>query len=180
MRIVTISRLITVVAIFAAAVSLLPAPARSSSSGSSSSLTGLQTAILARINQIRVARSLVPLRLNRSLWRAANEHSAEMLSQGYFAHSSADGSSFSKRVRRYYDVSGPGSCTVGENLLWTSSSLDARQAVSIWMASPEHRANILWSGWREIGIAAHYEPAAPGIFKGSPVTMVTTDFGVRN
>jgi uncharacterized protein YkwD len=51
--------------------------------------------------------------------------------------------------------------------------------MAAWMASPEHRANILFAGWRQIGIAAVSSPDAPGTYNGMPVTVITTDFGVR-
>ena len=47
------------------------------------------------------------------------------------------------------------------------------------MASPEHRANILTARWREIGVSAVHVAAAPGVYHGLDVTIVTTDFGVR-
>jgi uncharacterized protein YkwD len=49
----------------------------------------------------------------------------------------------------------------------------------MWLASPEHRANLMNPRWREIGVAAVHEAVAPGAFKGLDVTIVTTDFGVR-
>jgi uncharacterized protein YkwD len=47
------------------------------------------------------------------------------------------------------------------------------------MHSPEHRANILKPEWREIGVSAVHLDTAPGTYGGRPVTIVTTDFGVR-
>lgn len=47
------------------------------------------------------------------------------------------------------------------------------------MGSPEHRANLLSRDWREIGIAAVHTASAPGVYGGSAVTILTTDFGVR-
>jgi uncharacterized protein YkwD len=49
----------------------------------------------------------------------------------------------------------------------------------LWMNSPPHRQNILDPHWREIGIAAVHMSGAPGTFRGMPVTIITTDFGVR-
>jgi uncharacterized protein YkwD len=49
----------------------------------------------------------------------------------------------------------------------------------MWLASPEHRANLMNPHWREIGVAAVHVTAAPGIYRGLDVTIVTTDFGVR-
>ena len=52
--------------------------------------------------------------------------------------------------------------------------------LQMWMQSPEHRANILNPNWREIGISAVHSDGAPGAFGGQPVTIITTDFGVRH
>ncbi len=103
-----------------------------------------------------------------------------MLADGYFGHNSADGSAYWKRIERYYPSAHYRSWTVGENLLWNAGSLDARGALALWMASPGHRANILDARWREIGVAALYEPDAPGAFGGNSVTLVATDFGARS
>ena len=47
------------------------------------------------------------------------------------------------------------------------------------MESGVHRKNILRPLWREIGLSAVSVPAAPGVFEGNPVVIVTTTFGVR-
>jgi Uncharacterized protein with SCP/PR1 domains len=47
------------------------------------------------------------------------------------------------------------------------------------MNSPEHKANILNPRWRQIGISSVHVDAAPGTYQGLPVTIITTDFGVR-
>jgi uncharacterized protein YkwD len=107
-------------------------------------------------------------------------HSRELAARGYFAHTSPDGSPFWKRIERWYAPHQPGSWTVGENLLWSSPEVDASQAVVAWMKSPEHRANILSPGWREIGIAAVHVTRASGVYGGRPVTIITTDFGARS
>jgi uncharacterized protein YkwD len=135
-------------------------------------LPSLDATLLSRLNLIRTAHGLPPLRVNARLCTAAREHSSEMLSDGYFAHDSFDGSAFWQRLQHYYGVR-----AVGENLLWSSPDVTARQAVLRWMSSPEHRATILMRGWREIGIAAARTNAAPGVYSGRPVTVVTADFG---
>ena len=102
-----------------------------------------------------------------------------MLNDGYFAHNSADGSAFWQRIARRYPSTQYRYWSVGENLLWSGESVDATTALNLWLASPEHRANILDPEWREIGVAALYEADAPGAFGGYTATLVTTDFGVR-
>jgi uncharacterized protein YkwD len=47
------------------------------------------------------------------------------------------------------------------------------------MQSPGHRRNILTARWREIGLSAVTVAAAPGVFGGRDVLIITTDFGAR-
>jgi uncharacterized protein YkwD len=82
-------------------------------------------------------------------------------------------------VQHYYGSTSYGYWSVGENLLWSSPDVDPQRALELWMASPEHRANILTARWREIGISALHVDSAPGTYAGLGVTVITTDFGVR-
>ena len=68
---------------------------------------------------------------------------------------------------------------MGENLLWSTGGLDASRALKVWMASPGHRKNILTPRWREVGLSAVSVAAAPGVFGGRNVVIITSDFGVR-
>jgi uncharacterized protein YkwD len=145
----------------------------------STSLRSLESSVLVDINVFRRAHGLARLRLNPGLNGAARQHSRQMAADGYFAHESADGSAFWKRVQRFYPSSSARVWSVGENLVWSSPSLDAKQALQLWLASPEHRANLMNPRWREIGVSAVHAAAAPGVFNGLAVTIVTTDFGVR-
>jgi uncharacterized protein YkwD len=142
-------------------------------------LQTLDLGVLVQLNAIRKSHGLVPLKLNPTLSTAAQGHSSEMLADGYFAHESVDGAPFWKRLSAYSTSSPHGSWSVGENLLWSSPEVDAAKALQLWMASPEHRHNILTARWREIGIAAIHVDSAPGTYGGRPVTVITTDFGVR-
>jgi uncharacterized protein YkwD len=49
----------------------------------------------------------------------------------------------------------------------------------MWLASPEHRANLRNKTWRDLGVSAVYVPDAGGVYGGNTVTIITTDFGVR-
>lgn len=102
-----------------------------------------------------------------------------MARRGFFAHESADGTAFWKRVQRYYPQGRYRFWAVGENLLWSSPSVDPAGAMRMWMASPPHRANLLTNRWREIGLSAVHVASAPGVYGGREVTVVTADFGVR-
>ncbi len=143
-----------------------------------SSLVGLEGSVLQRLNAVRARYGLLPLRTSTKLAAAATQHSREMAADGYFQHESADGTAFFTRIAQWYSSKGYGYWAVGENLLWSSPSVDSGRALSMWMHSPEHRANILNARWREIGVAAVHATAG-GTYGDQPVTIITTDFGVR-
>ena len=139
----------------------------------------LESSVLQQINQVRGEHGLAPLKLSAKLAASAAQHSNEMGADGYFAHESFDHSAFWKRVARWYPSKGWRYWTVGENLLWSSPDVTPSRAVTMWMNSPEHRANLLSRAWREIGLSAVHFDAAPGAYGGQPVTIVTADFGAR-
>jgi uncharacterized protein YkwD len=142
-------------------------------------MSSLERTVLAQINTLRAQHHLAKLRLNAQLTTAARAHTEQMASEGYFAHESADGSMFWKRVQTFYASSSWRFWSVGENLLWSSPDIDSRGALKLWWDSPEHRKNLLDPRWREIGVSAVHEAQAPGVYGGRDVTIVTTDFGVR-
>jgi uncharacterized protein YkwD len=171
-------------AILAAAVAAFAALAGSADAPSAStrpavSLDSLSKGVLADVNALRKSRGLTALRISASLTAAAAQHSTEMARVGYFAHESADGSAFDKRLARFYPMGPRHFWSVGENLVWAAPDLSADKALELWMNSPPHRENLLTSRWREIGISAVHVDSAPGSYGGGPATIITTDFGVR-
>src|SRR3954466_14689031 len=99
----------------------------------------LETQVLAKINAIRAGHGLRPLRLSTSLSAAATQHSDQMARLGFFSHDSAGGGSMGTRVGHYYSSRGHRSWAVGENLLWSSPTIDADRALDLWMHSSGHR-----------------------------------------
>jgi uncharacterized protein YkwD len=174
---VRIFRRIVLGAAALAAIAVPTSGALASPRAPASTLTQLESSVLADINAFRVQHGLARLRLSPQLTAAARAHSQQMAQQGYFAHESADGSAFWKRLQRFYASSHYWS--VGENLLWSSPDIDGARALRLWLASPEHRRNLVNPLWREIGVSAVHEAQAPGVYQGRDVTIVTTDFGVR-
>ncbi len=158
----------------------VPAGTSAKSRAQMRSVQSLDAALLQEINVVRAQHKLVPLKRSAQLVAAAGVHSRSMVSEGYFSHDSADGSSFWKRIRGHYAASGYKLWAVGENLVWSSPELTAKQAVEMWMKSPPHRANLLDPRWRQVGIAAVWSQQAPGTFANQPATVVTADFGVRS
>lgn len=139
----------------------------------------LERGVLTEVNALRRQHGLVPLRRSSGLAAAARQHSTKMANRGYFGHRSADGSSFPRRISRFYPRAGYRYWAVGENLLWSTSPLDAARALDVWLNSPHHRKVILEARWREFGLGAVQVVSAPGVYGGRTVTIVTTDFGVR-
>ncbi len=165
---------LALVAVLAVSFASPPASAKNRAT-----LNSFEVGVLQKLNLARSEHGLGPLRLSMRLTTAADAHTVEMASAGYFDHSSRNGTPFWKRVSQWYGNSGYDFWTVGENILWSSPNLTPGRAIALWMASPEHRANILSSQYREIGVAAVHERAAPGVYHGLPVTIITTDFGAR-
>jgi uncharacterized protein YkwD len=169
---------------FALAVAVLAAAALLADSALATSrsernLTALNHQVLAAVNSFREAHGRLPLRESTGLDRSARQHSLEMGRLGYFGHSSADGTAFWRRIRRYYPSRGDSYWSVGENLVWASPSLSAGTAMKLWIGSPPHLKNLLSRQWRQIGVSAVAIASAPGVYDGQRVTIVTTDFGVR-
>jgi uncharacterized protein YkwD len=139
---------------------LIPAASAAHTSGSAASL-------LRAVNATRASFGLRPLRLDAHLRTAAQAHTMDMLHHGYFAHGDFHG-----RMVAFH-VHGP---AAGEDLAWGSGSYgEAQMIVRAWLASPEHRANLLRPGFSRIGIGV-----ARGTFLGyGGATVVTADFAGR-
>ena len=111
------------------------------------------TAIVEAMNRERAGYGLPPLRLNESLSLAAQDRITDMFDQRYFAHVAPDGTQpFVWLARHGYSYR-----RAGENLAVGYGT--AGRVVGGWMSSPGHRANILGSGFDEVGIAI--APGAP-------------------
>jgi uncharacterized protein YkwD len=173
------SRILAVLVSAVALVSVAAPAAFSAPSEANWSAAALESGVFRQLNAIRADHGLVPLRVNTRLAAAAEQHSREMADDGYFDHNSVDGTSFSARLARWYPVAGFRSWSVAENMLWWSPSVEPSGAVAKWMRSPMHRANILNPDWRDIGVGVVHTASAGGTYGGRPVTIITTDFGVR-
>jgi uncharacterized protein YkwD len=144
------------------------------------SVDALEERMLSRLNVLRTRRGLTPLRLSAALSSAARYHTRDMARNGFCGHDSANGTNFWKRVSRFYGQGrGWRVWAAGENVLCHPRPLTAAAALRRWLGNPGHRANLLSSQWREVGVAALYaEP--PGEFSGEETLFVTANFGARS
>jgi uncharacterized protein YkwD len=102
-----------------------------------------------------------PLTWNAALGKASLAHSRDMASQNYFSHRSKNGTHVDGRV----DEQGYAWRVVGENIAAGQGS--AQQAVSGWLSSPSHCANLMRKDFSEMG-------AAYAIDKNSDTTIYWT------
>jgi len=174
-------RLVLAGALGALVVITAPAGARTEGEGARtlSSRTALERSLVSEINALRASRGQPRLVVSQSLALAAKSHSRDMARTGYFAHESPNGRPFSERVRRFYRSAGFRTWRAGETLLWASPDVGAKQALVMWLKSPEHRRILVAPAWREIGLSAVHTPSGPRVFDRLEVTVVTADFGAR-
>ena len=139
----------------------------------------MEGSIACLINEERASQGVQPVQPNSDLHQAALSHSTEMVSQGYFEHTSPAGVTFIDRIAATGYTQGARSWEIGENLVWGTGALSTPLSlVTSWMGSPPHRENLLRARFREIGIAA---------VVGTPVTSrdttgvtVSSEYGYRS
>ena len=142
-------------------------------------LPQVREATLCLVNKQRMLHRLTPLKDAPKLDACAEAHTVSMIEDGYFGHYGPDGDTPVDRMKAsgYIHSSGIG-YAIGENIAWGTLGLGTPRAiVEAWMASPEHRENILGTRYRESGIGVL--PAVPGsLGSGQPGATYTQDFGV--
>lgn len=133
----------------------------------SSSVAAIVESVLgAETNQNRIANSLQPLSLNPLLQEAAQNKANDMAAKGYFSHISPDG----ETPWGWIQAVGYSYSYAGENL--AVNFVDSDDVMNAWMASPEHRANILDGNFTEMGYGI-----AQGEYQGQEATFVVQMFG---
>lgn len=133
--------------------------------GGKAKLDRVERRIIKKINRVRGQFALPRLRVNRALGRSADYHSWDMVRANFFAHTSANGTPFDARVRRFKRAK-----RVGETIAYTRRGGGARQVVDMWMTSPSHRASLLDRGFRRIGVGRR-----KGRLGGARVVVFTAD-----
>jgi uncharacterized protein YkwD len=147
-----------------------PAAACTAADNARASADAQMEAVECLINQARVRSRRAQLGESPALTRAAVLKGRQVASCNDFSHTPC-GSDFTSTFRR----AGYRYSTVGENLYagpWGSTT--PRQVVLAWLKSPGHRANILGSGFRQLGAA----PVRANGLLGNQVSVVwTATFG---
>lgn len=137
----TVARLL-VGAFAAMALGVVPAPP------ASASVTTTEKALVTKINAVRTARGLRPLRVVPRITLAARRHSTTMARSGSLTHAGFSRRISSLQISRLR--------TAGENVAYVSGCRRSTPLITLrmWMRSPGHRANILSPRYRWIGVGA--------------------------
>ena len=129
-----------------------------------------QRATLCLVNAERRQRGMRPFKADRRLTKASQRYALVMSRRNIFDHGD-----FVGRIKAARYLKGARGYTIGENIAWGSYDYATpANIVDSWMHSPGHRANILNSRFREIGL---------GVARGAPVAgrdragTYVTDFG---
>lgn len=124
--------------------------------------------IVVETNNRRKANGLSLLVENSKLNAVADYKMMDMFVRQYFGHygpgqTSGIGELLIRVDYRYISA--------GENLAYGNIK-NAKKLIKLWMASPGHRANILNSAYREIGVATGYD-----VFQGRRTIIAVQIFG---
>jgi len=131
------------------------------------SLAELYLSVLYSLaNEDRAAKSVLPLKANPLLEKAAKNKAEDMAKRGYFSHTTPDG----KDPWMFLDQVGYKYVFAGENLAVNFKDNSALEKA--WMTSPKHRANLLNPDFKDYGIAT-----SSGKYKGKQAVFVVALFG---
>jgi len=128
---------------------------------------GNDSDILVFTNKERLALSLEPLLPNSTLDIVASGRVDDLFNNQYFAHESPDGKSavdLAQKIGYSYSL-------IGENLALGDFG-DEQGIVTAWMNSPGHKANILNSHYKELGVAIK-----SGVYNGEDNIIAVQVFG---
>ena len=129
-----------------------------------SSVGGAAGVEFSLVNQDRAANGVAALRFSGALARVAQYRAQDMLNRGYFSHyDPATGQLAFSALMRLWGIP---YTTAGENIAW-STNPSMVGINTMFMNSPDHRANILKGAYHQIGI---------GVASNGTKTMVVEVF----
>ena len=132
--------------------------------GYSSEITAQK--VIDQTNLMRSASGLPALKYNPVLAQSATAKANDMFQNNYWAHNSPSG----KNPWSFFKESGYNYSIAGENL--AKDFYDTDSMMKAWMKSPTHRANIIHTKYKEIGVGV-----VNGILGGVKTTLVVQHFG---
>jgi len=125
-----------------------------------------QTALLEDTNAARQRNGVAPLAIDEKLSEAAFLKAKDMFTAQYWSHTSPDG----KSPWYWFGAAGYNYSYAGENL--AKNFTTAEGVTNAWLASPEHKANVLGGQFSQVGFAV-----VDGTFDHKPATIVVALYG---
>ncbi len=122
--------------------------------------------LIELLNKDRQSAGLQSLKENTVLDNAAVLKAQDILEKDYFSHQSPEGVS----PWHWFKIAGYNYKIAGENL--AIGFLDSGEVNQAWLDSPSHKANLLNSNYKDVGIAI-----LKGDFQGNETTVVVQLFG---
>ncbi len=98
---------------------------------------------------MRAQHHLIPLARADALDAVARAHSLDMAERGFFAHVTPDGANPVDRIQR---AGVAGFTLAAENLGVTDRGDPVHEIVRAWLASPDHRQNLLAPAFNTTGV----------------------------
>lgn len=136
------------------------------------SYSAQETAFINSLNQYRAANGLQPLLLSDMISEACDRHNHDMAKYEFFSHYSVESDWFAPNASPWDRMAASGytyNTNKGENI--AAGQGTAALVFAAWKASAGHRANMLNSSYKVIGVSFYQ-------LGGSPYTYYwTTDFG---
>jgi hypothetical protein len=126
------------------------------------------TSLYNLTNQQRENNGLPALTLNGQLNSAALAKANHMFANDYWAHVAPDGTT----PWMFINNAGYSYTTAGENLAKNFNTSSG--VINGWMGSATHKANILSSGYKDVGFAA-----VNGVLLGEETTLVVAMYGAK-
>lgn len=125
--------------------------------------------LLILTNKERQENGIMSLSFNEKLAEAAGKKALDMFEYDYWAHNSPTG----KTPWAFIKSSGYKYVYAGENLARGFST--AEDVVKAWMASPDHRSNMLSSHYQDVGFAVKI-----GELNGEETVLIVEELGNLN
>jgi uncharacterized protein YkwD len=94
-----------------------------------------------------------PLQWSSSLADIALQHSMDMAQNGYFSHTSLDGTTMGDRVLPHWNGT-----MVGENIAASSIDRSDSYIVDLWLNSPGHCALLMDGDFSHVGVGKGHDP----------------------
>jgi uncharacterized protein YkwD len=123
-------------------------------------------ALLQDTNDQRAKEHLSPLKLDDKLSQAAFLKAQDMFQKQYWAHNAPDGTT----PWRWFGDAGYNYAYAGENLAKNFKA--ANTVLAAWMASPQHKANVLNEHYSDVGFAV-----VDGTLEGKNATIIVALYG---